>query len=84
MVRESMNMDNQQSFTLVGIVLIILGVIFVAPPLLAKYMPDLEKLPWIVFWVYKREGFYFATSPLLIIISIISLIVSYLLKTRQS
>jgi uncharacterized membrane protein HdeD (DUF308 family) len=68
---------------LIGIVLIILGVIFVALPLLAKYVPDLEKLPWIVFWVYKRDGFYFATSPLLIIISVISLIVGYLLKTRQ-
>jgi hypothetical protein len=71
-------MEDYQPFTLVGIALIVIGVILVALPFVARYIPSLEKLPWIIIWVYKSNGFIFATSPLLIIISIISLILSFL------
>ena len=69
-------MESFNPLTLIGIMLIIIGVILVILPLLAQYAPSLEKLPWIIFWVYKGDNFYFATSPLLIIISIIFVITS--------
>lgn len=75
-------MDADQPFTWVGVILIVLGIILVALPLLGKYVSDLERLPWILVWIYRRNGFYFATSPLLIIISIIAIILSYLNRTR--
>ncbi len=75
-------MDADQPFTWAGVILIVLGIILVALPLLGKYVSDLERLPWIIVWIYRRNGFYFATSPLLIIISIISIILNYLNRTR--
>ena len=61
-------------FTVLGLFFIILGLILVALPLIIRHLPSLERLPWIVIWVYRRNGFYFATSPLLIIISSVSLL----------
>jgi hypothetical protein len=37
-------------------------------------MPSLKSVPWIVFYVFRRDGFVFVTSPILIIISILSLL----------
>jgi hypothetical protein len=71
-------MEDYQPFTLVGIALIVIGVILVALPFVARHIPSLEKLPWIIIWVYKSNGFLFATSPLLIILTIISLILSFM------
>jgi len=62
-------------FTILGIMLIVTGIILVALPLLAKYAPLLKRLPPILIYVYRHDGFYFVTSPILIIISIISLII---------
>lgn len=70
-----------QSFRILGLLFLVLGVIFLAVPFLSKLVPSIEKLPPILFWVYKKDGFYFATSPILIIISVISVLL-YLLKTR--
>lgn len=63
-------------FTILGLLLIISGLLLVLLPFLARLMPSLEKLPWIILWVYRRDGFYFATSPLLIIISLISILLN--------
>ncbi len=68
--------------TLVGILLIASGLILVLLPLIARYLPSLERLPWIIVWVYRSNGFYFATSPLLIIISFISLLLNLLGRGR--
>lgn len=65
-------------FTVLGLLLIISGVILVALPLLARHLPSLERLPWILVWVYRRDGFYFITSPLLVIVSIVSLVLHLL------
>lgn len=65
-------------FTVLGLLLIISGVILVALPLLARHLPSLERLPWILVWVYRRDGFYFITSPLLVIVSIVSLVLRLL------
>jgi hypothetical protein len=63
-----------RSFTWAGTVLIILGILLVLLPYLLRYVPSLEKFPPLVLYVYRRDGFYFATSPILIIISIISIL----------
>lgn len=65
-------------FTMLGLLLIVCGLILVLIPVIARYLPSLDKLPWIILWVYRKNGFYFATSPLLIIISVISLLLSLL------
>lgn len=70
------------SLTLLGILLIILGVIIIAIPLIARYAPSIEKLPPLIIWIYKKDNFYFATSPLLIIISLISIIL-YLISRAK-
>lgn len=66
-----------RSFTTLGLLLIVSGLFLVLLPFLTRHLPSLEKLPWIILWVYRRDGFYFATSPLLIIISLISLILNF-------
>lgn len=63
-------------FTTLGLVLIACGLIRVALPFVIRSMPSLEKVPWIILWVYRRDGFFFATSPLLILISAVSLLIS--------
>ena len=63
---------------MLGLLLIVCGLILVLIPVIARYLPSLDKLPWIILWVYRKNGFYFATSPLLIIISVISLLFSLL------
>ena len=65
---------NYQPFTTLGLILIISGVLLVMLPLLARYLPSLDQVPWFLIWVYRRDGFIFVTSPLLIILSLLSLI----------
>jgi hypothetical protein len=71
-------MDEISPFTVVGALLILMGIIFVALPYIERVVPNIEKVPWIILWVYRSEGFTFATSPLLIIISVISVLLAYL------
>ena len=68
-------------FTVLGLLLIVCGFILVALPLIARHLPSLERLPWILIWVYRRDGFYFVTSPLLIIISIVSVVLQLFSRT---
>jgi uncharacterized membrane protein HdeD (DUF308 family) len=63
-------------FTVMGLLLILSGIILVMLPFIARNLPNLEKLPWILIWVYRKNGFYFVTSPLLIILSIISIVLN--------
>ncbi len=69
-------MDEANPFTIVGVLLILLGVVFVALPYISRVV-DVDKIPWIIFYVYRNDGLTFATSPLLIILSAISLILAY-------
>lgn len=64
--------------TLIGVVLIILGIALVLLPIMGRHV-DLAHIPWWLVYVYKSDGFCFATSPLLIALSAISIIV-YLLR----
>ena len=61
-----------------GWILILLGIIFVTLPYIARVVPNIDRIPWWILWVYRSDGFYFATSPLLIFISIASLLWSLL------
>jgi len=73
-------MDPDIHFTSLGILLILIGIAFVLIPIMAKLIPevDLEKIPWFLLYVYRRDNFVFATSPLLIIISIFYSLWTYL------
>ena len=65
---------NYQPFTTLGLILIVSGLLLVLLPILARYLPSLDQVPWLLIWVYRRDGFIFVTSPLLIILSLLSLI----------
>jgi uncharacterized membrane protein len=65
-----------------GIVLIVLGILLFIAPLLLEKMPSLENIPWIILYVYRSDGFVFVTSPLMIIISILSLLWWVLTRLR--
>lgn len=74
--------ERYHPLTVLGVTLIIVGAILVALPLLAKYTPSLEKLPSILVYVYHRDNFYFVTSPILILISIVSIVI-FLIRSIQ-
>lgn len=59
-------------FYAIGTILILLGIAFFIIPLLAR-TGSLSgiRVPWIILYVYNRDGFYFVTSPILIILSVI-------------
>jgi hypothetical protein len=61
-------------FQLAGVLFIALGASLLILPLLLEKIPVLEERPWIIFYVYRKNGVVFATSPLLIIISLLSLV----------
>lgn len=66
-----------RAISLIGILLILLGIAFVIVPILANNI-DLNDIPsWLVF-VYERGNFYFATSPIIIIISVIVFVLRFL------
>ena len=68
-------------FTALGIMLILLGIILVMLPLLARSLNMqniLGRMPWIILYVYRQDGFLFMTSPILIIISLAFLIYAFL------
>ena len=67
-------METYRPLILLGIILIASGIILVALPFVFRHLPSVERLPWILVYIYRKDGFYFVTSPLLIIISTASLI----------
>jgi hypothetical protein len=71
-------LEGYRSLTWLGGVMILLGIILVLIPYLLRYVPEIGKLPPIILYVYRRDGFVFATSPILIVISIIWVLVSML------
>ncbi|MCS7367909.1 MAG: hypothetical protein NDF52_08540 [archaeon YNP-WB-062] len=66
----------EKMLTSIGIAFIIIGVALIIIPLIVKIIPSIsiEKIPWIILWVYRNDGFTFATSPILIIIGLLYLI----------
>lgn len=65
--------------TWLGIALILIGVALVLLPVLGRYV-DLSQVPsWLVY-IYHSDGFYFVTSPLLLVLSAATLIVYFLTR----
>ncbi len=60
--------------TWLGIALILIGVALVLLPIVGKYV-DLSQVPSWLIYVYHSDGFYFVTSPILIVLSLIALAV---------
>lgn len=59
--------------TWLGLALILVGLALVFAPLLARHF-DVEGVPGWLLWVYRSDGFYFATSPVLLLLSLASLL----------
>jgi len=58
--------------TIIGLLLITLGIIaLLIPRILQSEGKFLETIPPIILYVYRRDGFTFVTSPILVIISIL-------------
>lgn len=68
------------NFQVLGVILIVLGILLFIAPILLERIPSLEKIPWIILYVYHSDGFTFITSPILIVISIISILWSLVFK----
>ena len=68
-----------QPLTWLGIALILLGIAIVLIPIVGKYV-DLSRVPPWLIYVYRSNGFYFVTSPLLILISVASVIAYFLMR----
>jgi hypothetical protein len=63
-----------EGFTILGLILIVLGLIMIVLPFISKLFPSFERIPSIIWWTYRSDNFYFATSPILIIVSVASLL----------
>ncbi|MEM2128623.1 MAG: hypothetical protein QXN86_03085 [Candidatus Methanomethylicaceae archaeon] len=66
---------------LIGVLLLVLGAIFLVLPAVLERLPSLERIPWIILYVYRSDGFVFVTSPILIIISVLSFLL-YILRYK--
>lgn len=62
-------------FVTIGGLLITVGVVLILLGIATKYMPPLERLPPILVYVYRRGNFYFVTSPILILLGILFIII---------
>lgn len=67
-------------FTILGLLLISLGVLALLIPFLleSEALRWLEGLHPIIIYIYRRNGFTFVTSPILIIISVLFLLYRWL------
>jgi len=74
-----MTLANAIFYQLAGIALVMLGILLFIMPMLLEKVPSLEEIPWILLYVYRSGNFTFVTSPILIIISILSVIL-YLIQ----
>ena len=79
-----MPLEDFMPLTVLGVLLIVVGAVLVALPLIAKYIRNVDAVPWIILWVYRSDGFVFATSPILIIVSLVSLILHLVTRAHAS
>ena len=69
------------SFIWIGLIITILGILLILVPHLIKYIPEIQEIHPLLLYVYRRGNFWFATSPILIIISILSVMI-YIISHR--
>ncbi|MEM2890508.1 MAG: hypothetical protein QW358_04125 [Candidatus Hadarchaeum sp.] len=67
------------AITLLGVAFILIGIALVLIPIIGNYI-DLSKVPWWIIYVYRSDGFVFVTSPILLIISAVSIIIAILTR----
>lgn len=65
--------------TWIGLLLILLGLIFITLPILGQYV-SLKNIPNWLIYTYRKNGFLFITSPILIVLSILLILINLLLK----
>lgn len=65
--------------TWLGVALILIGVALVLFPILGKYI-DFSQVPSWLINIYHNNGFYFVTSPLLLMLSLATVIVYFLTR----
>jgi hypothetical protein len=70
----------ERILTVAGISLIIIGFTLIIIPLIAKYISavKLEGIPWFILYIHRSDSFFFATSPILIVVAIIYLAITIL------
>lgn len=66
-------------FFLIGIFLVLLGLVFITIPLLDHFL-SIEDIPWWLILVYKGDNVYFATSPILILITVLFLLFRFIFR----
>ena len=65
--------------------MIVIGAVLLAVPYILKHLPTLERLeqvPWILLYVYRKDDFYFMTSPILLILGMAYLLWHLIRWTR--
>lgn len=63
--------------TWLGILLIVVGAVLVLLPILGRHV-DFQRVPWWIIYVYRSDGFFFVTSPLLIVLAALAVILFFL------
>ncbi|MEM2910260.1 MAG: hypothetical protein QXO01_04255 [Nitrososphaerota archaeon] len=63
-----------------GILLIIIGVMFVALPILLKFMPRLEEVHPFIFWWFRVNGVTVGTSPAFVLAAVLIYLILLLFK----
>lgn len=61
-------------FNLIGLIMIILGSFLILIPYLAKYFKNIDKVHPMLVYVYRHNNFIFITSPILIVMSVLSIL----------
>jgi len=67
-------------FVFLGILLIIVGVMLVALPILLRFIPKLEEVHPFIFWWFKVDGTTVGTSPAFILAAVLIYLIILLVK----
>jgi len=72
--------SDYSAFTILGLLLIALGLLALLIPFLleSEALRWLERMPPIIIYIYRGDGFTFVTSPILIVISVLYLLYRWL------
>jgi len=63
------------SSIILGVFFLTLGIAFLVIPLLSRAIPPDTRIPNLFVYIYHKDNFYFVTSPLMILISFLSLLI---------
>lgn len=66
-----------QSISWLGVAFVLLGIALVVAPLAGRFV-SLEDVPSWLIYVYRGDGFYFVTSPITILLSLVVFILHFL------